>query len=239
MRSTTMLGTRAIGLRESTVAHERDDVVGRDLLLVREARPLGHPGRDETWRDRRRTDAVLGLLAVQRARPGDERRLRRAVDGESRRRNRSGDRGERDDLAARFAQQRQGLACDHERCPQVHVELQVDLLRLLLRERSADADAGAVHEDVHAAVAFGVRGDNAHALVGVAQVCGHRKRIQLCGGRLERLGPPSCERERVPVRRAAREQSPARFRTIHPLPALTSRSRVYGSTPGSDAATWP
>ena len=114
-----------------------------------------------------------------------------------------------------FAQQRQGLACDHERCPQVHVELQVDLLGLLLCERSADADARAVHEDVHAAVAFGVCGDHAHALVGVAQVRGHRQRIQLRSRRLERLGPPSRERERVPVRRAARERSQARFRTIH------------------------
>ena len=99
--------------------------------------------------------------------------------------------------------------------PQVHVELQVDLLGLLLCERAADADAGGVHEDVHTTVAFGVRSDNAHALVGVAQVCGHRKRIQLCGRRLERLGPPSGERERVPVRRAAREQWQARSRTTH------------------------
>ena len=114
-----------------------------------------------------------------------------------------------------FAQQRQGLACDHQCCPQVHVELQVDLLGLLLCERSADADAGAVHEDVHAAVAFGVCGDNAHALVGVAQVCGHRKRIQLCGRRLERLGPPSRERERVPVRAQRASNRQPDSRTTH------------------------
>ena len=109
----------------------------------------------------------------------------------------------------------QGLACDHERCPQVHVELEVDLLGLLLCERSADADARAVHEHVHAAVAFGVCGDHANALVGVAQVRGHRQRIQLRGRCVERLGPPSRERERIPVRpqRASDRQSDSRRST--------------------------
>ena len=164
-----MLGTRAIGLSAEHRAHERDDVVGRDLLLVREPRPLGHPRRDESGRDRRRADAVLGLLAVQRVRPRDERRLRRAVDGEPRCRDRPGDRRERDDLSAGRAQMRQRLARDHERRAEVDVELEVDLLRVLLGERPADADAGGVHEDVHPAVALGVGRDDADALVGVAR----------------------------------------------------------------------
>ena len=37
-----MFGTRAIGLRRRTARTSVDDVVGLDLLLVREARPLGH-----------------------------------------------------------------------------------------------------------------------------------------------------------------------------------------------------
>ena len=56
-----------------------------------------------------------------------------------------------------------------------------------------------VHEDVHSPVALGVRRDDADALVGVAEVRGNRERIELGGGRLERLGPPRGERERVPV----------------------------------------
>ncbi len=37
----------------------------------------------------------------------------------------------------------QRLARDHERRAEVHVELERDLLRVLLGERAADADAGA------------------------------------------------------------------------------------------------
>ena len=47
---------------------------------------------------------MLRLLAVQRARPGDQRSLRRAVDGEAGRGDRPRDRRQRDDLAARRAE---------------------------------------------------------------------------------------------------------------------------------------
>ena len=70
-----------------------------------------------------------------------------------------------------------------------------------------------VHEDVHPAVSFGVRGDDADALVGVAEVRRHRERIELCGRLLERLGPPSDERELVPVLAQRASDARARSRT--------------------------
>ena len=92
------------------------------------------------------------------------------------------------------SKQRQRLARDHEGGAQVDVELDVDLLRLLLRERPADSDAGAVHENIHSAVAFCVRRNDADALVGVAEVRGYGKRVE------PQQRPPRAAR--VDVRRA-------------------------------------
>ena len=77
-RSTTMLRHARHRAQREHRAHERDDVLGLDLLLVREPRPLGHPA----WRRNRARSPSHG----RRARPPrgsasvvqrDERRFRR------------------------------------------------------------------------------------------------------------------------------------------------------------------
>ena len=180
-------------------ADERGDVVRLDLLLVRKPGPLGHPRRHEPGRDRGRADAMALLLPVERVRECDQRRLRRTVDREPRRRDRSGDRGERDHLTSRRAQERERLPRDDERRPQVDVELERDALRVLLRERSTDSDPRRVHEHVHAAVAGGVCRDHACTLLGLREVCGDGERVELRSCSLERLGPAGDERERESV----------------------------------------
>jgi hypothetical protein len=88
---------------------------------------------------------------------------------------------------------------DHERRAEVHVELERDLLRVLLRERTAHADPGRVDQHVHSAVALGMGGDDADALVGIPEVGGNGQRVELRRGLLERLGPACDQRELVSV----------------------------------------
>ena len=65
---------------------------------------------------------------------------------------------------------RQRFAGDDHRRLEIYVELERDVLRVLLGERAADADAGRVDEDVHPSVALGVRRHCTHAFVGVPEV---------------------------------------------------------------------
>ncbi len=74
-----------------------------------------------------------------------------------------------------------------------------DPLRVLIRERAADAEAGRVDEDVHPAELLDVSGDDTDALVRIPEVRRQRERGQLGRRLLERLGPPCHERELVAV----------------------------------------
>ena len=102
-------------------------------------------------------------------------------------------------MTSRRAQERERLPRDDERRAQVDVELERDALRVLLGERSTDADPRRVHEHVHAAVAVGVRRDHARALLGLREVRGHGQRVELRRCNLERLRPPGDEREHESV----------------------------------------
>ena len=194
-------------------AHELGDVLDLDHLLAGYAGPVRHLRRDERGADRRRADAVLGLLAVERVRERDDGGLRRAVDGEAGRRDRARDGGEVDDVPAGRAEVRQRLARHDHRRAQVDVELEPDRLRRLVCELAADADPGRVDEDVHSAEALDVGCDDAHALVGVGEVRRDRGRAELFRRRLEWLGAARDESQLVALlaqHAAEREADPGR-----------------------------
>ena len=98
-RSSTTTGTRAAGERRSSARTISAQSSGRDHLLAGNARPGGHRRVDEAGAERGHPHAVVGLLAIERARERDQCRLRRAVGGEPRCRHRACDRGEVDDVA--------------------------------------------------------------------------------------------------------------------------------------------
>ena len=158
-RSSTTTGTRAAGERRSSARTISAQSSGVIISSAGNARPGRHRRVDEAGAERGRPHAVVGLLARERARERDQRRLGGAVGGEARRRHRAGDRGEVDDEALRAPQLRQRRPGDEEGAAEVDRLLEIPGLRRRVADRAGDPDAGRVDEHVEAAVALEVLGD--------------------------------------------------------------------------------
>ena len=103
--------------------------------------PVGHRGGHEAGADRRHLDARLRQLLVRRLAEPDDAELRRRVGGEPALAELAGDRGGVGDqrlavLGARLLQHRDALAHHEVDGAQVHVELHVELLRLVVLDRA-------------------------------------------------------------------------------------------------------
>ena len=91
------------------------------------------------------------------------------------------------------------LARHDQRRSEVDVELQGDALRVLIAERASDSEPGGVDEHVHAPVALCMGGDDACALVDVAEIGRNGERSELLGRLLERLRTSRDQRQVVAV----------------------------------------
>ncbi len=121
-------------------------------------------------------------------------------------------------LGARRSKHCGALPVEQDHRPQVHADLQVHVLGLLIGDRRPDTQAGVVDEHVEPAIALAVAvHDRTDALL-----VGHVRRhvldleplvAQLLGGLLERLGPPRRDREAIALltqRLGDREADPSR-----------------------------
>ena len=119
-------------------------------------------------------------------------------------------------LGARLLEHGNRLAQRQVHGAQVDVELHVELLRLVVRDVAADADAGIVDEDVHAAEPIAVMGHKANHVLLLRHVGRHGLHLESLVAEarhrlLELLGPPRRDGERVavlPQRSRDRESDP-------------------------------
>jgi hypothetical protein len=107
-------------------------------------------------------------------------------------------------LGARLAQHRQRLARGDDQRPQVHPELDVQVLGLDLLHRLADPDSGVVDEDVEPSIALAVGVNRSDHLLLAGHVAGHRLDLeaftaQRLGCGLQRVGPAGRDRQGVAV----------------------------------------
>src|ERR687898_390612 len=188
------------------------DVLGLDHLLLGHLAldPVGHRRRDEARAERRDLHAVARQLLVERLAQPDHAELGRRVGRQPALAVLAGVRCRVRHqrlavLGARLLQHRDALTREQVHRAQVDVELKIELLRLRLRNRPTDPDAGVVDENVEPAAAVAVRRDELADLRLVGHVGGHGLDVealaaQLLRGRFQLVRAPGRDRQPVAVR---------------------------------------
>ena len=177
-------------------AHDLGTVFGLNHLIAGKAVIRRHRGVDEAGAESVDPHPVRVERRVQRVRERDHRRFRRRVDRKERHRLRAGDRGQVDDETVRSPQVRQSGPGDENQPAEVHVELQVDPLHVLLVDFAGHPNPGRVDQDVEAVVNLDVCGHGALAVVWVPDVRDDLLGRQLRRRRFELVAGACRERQR-------------------------------------------